>query len=178
MKRRWSLTWVSAIAISVMVVSGCGLSTGQDPLDGNANSDGGDSGVHPERVVGFGQTFTWNDGLSVTLSKPREFKPSPYAHVRSAHGRMGKTFLVVTVEVVNHTGHAFDPRWFVASLPPGSPAGTVSDKDKAIGAQPRTKLMDGREATWRLGYAVVNPDHLILEVSPGLERQPVTYTSK
>ena len=78
-------------------------------------------------AVAFGQTFTYADGLAVTVSEPAAYDPSSYAA-----GNTNPYAYSVTVRVTNDTGAAFDPVLLHAAMSTGgAPASQIFDAEMA-----------------------------------------------
>lgn len=120
----------------------------------------------------FGETYEWSDGLAVKITKPKPFQPSEYAAVGK-----GKP-IEFTVTIVNNTGAPFDAAGFYATMQSGNTeASEVFDSAQGFEGSPMTKVLDGREAKFKIGYTVSRPDDLVLEVTPSFEHESVLYTS-
>jgi len=125
----------------------------------------------PSTELHFGDSFSYEDGLNVTVGKPKAFTTSEYAY---PNGHVSAVKFTVTI--VNKTGKRWDPSMFTASLQKGNAeAEQVSDTDK-LGDDPTTKLLNGREATFSIGFEAKPTDDLVLEVAPDFEHESVTYT--
>lgn len=124
--------------------------------------------------VKFGETWEWEDNLSLTVSKPKPYTPSESA----AADKHAKHFVQFTVTVVNKTGKTFDPALFNASLQSANEEGDqVFDSENNIGGGPSTKLLSGREAKFKVAYAAADPKDLVLEVHPDFEHEAIYSTS-
>lgn len=173
-----------AVAALVVVLAGCGGTSGEksdaNPQGSNADkpaaSEETTQSPEPEAAnPKFGQTYTWDDGMSVVISKPQSFTPSEYAGVEGA-----TKYVKFGVRLVNKTGKPFDPALVYATLQSGNEeAEAVYDSENSIGESPSTKLLDGREAKWVIGFAVNDPADLVLEISPdaGMEYEGAIYTN-
>lgn len=121
----------------------------------------------------FGQAYTYKDGLTVKVGRPRPFTPSEYA--ASGPGPA----IVFTFTVVNKTGAPYDPSLFYATLQSGNKeASEIYDSEKGINGSPQTKVLNGRESQWKAAWNVKNPRDLVLELSPdaGIEYESVIFT--
>lgn len=118
-----------------------------------------DDGTHK-----FGETAAYDDGLSVTVSKPTDFTPSG-----SASGHEGfPSSVQFTVKVVNKTGAPFDPTLMFLSMQSGNTeAGQIFDFGKGMEGSPNTTVLDGRETTFPVAFGVQDPSDLVLEVNTG-----------
>lgn len=121
----------------------------------------------------FGKTYTWTDGLSVTVTTPKAYKPGEYA----AGADQFKSSVVFTVTVVNKTGKPYDPSIFMLSMQSGNEeASQIFDSQNNLGGSPSTKILNGREAKFKAAFNVANPKDLVLEVTPGFEYDSVIFT--
>jgi hypothetical protein len=137
--------------------------------DGSADSDSPSASPSDEPPIAFGQTKTYDDGLSVSVGAPVEFKPSAYASA-------GKAPVYVKFEVTLHngTGKTFDPSSFSASLQSGSTdEDEVYDSGKGIGNTPDTKLLDGRDAVFWIGFGAESTTDLVLDLSLDFDRDVI-----
>jgi hypothetical protein len=127
--------------------------------------------VDPNEPVSFGSTKTYEDGLSVTVSKGTNFTPSQYASADKA-----KAYLKYTITVVNGTGKVFDPSMFNASVQSSNTeGGQVFDSEKGLEGAPSTKLLKGREAKFTIGFGVADPKDVVMEVTPSFEHESVLF---
>jgi len=156
------------VGLAALLLAGCGGTTGStdssEPAGTNADST---ASAEPATDQGdgttkFGGTYTYEDGLSVTVSTPKKFKPSEYAFVEDA-----EAYVAMTVKIVNKTGKPYDPSLFYATMQSGNEeAEQVFDSENDIGGSPDTKVLNGREVKFKIGYGVKDPKDLVLEVNP------------
>lgn len=172
--------------IAVLTATGCGSTTGKadsDPPSGTnadastpASADASPTAeTSQDANLKFGQAFTWEDGLTVKVSKPKPFKPSEYAATTGKGQAIKFTFTVV-----NQTKKPYDPSLFYATLQSGNTeAEEIFDSENGLEGSPNTKVLAGREAKFDAGYNVKNPKDLVLELSPdaGMEYESAIFTS-
>ncbi len=121
----------------------------------------------------FGQTYTYTDGLAVTVSKPAPYKPSQYAACDKA-----SAYVMFTMTLKNGTGKAFDPAVFHQTVQSGSAeAGSCFDSGKDIGGSPNTKLLNGRTVIWKVAYGVADAKDIVMEVTPSFDYDSVIFAS-
>lgn len=147
-------------------------SVSTSPTDEGESEDAGQDDGQLE----FGQSYTWVDGLSVTITKPKPYQPSEYAYV----GERGGKPMRFTVTIVNETGAVFDPSMAYMTMQSGNEeAEQIFDSEAGMNGSPSTKLLDGREAKFDIAFAVKNPADLVLEFEPdaGLTYEGVLYVS-
>lgn len=123
-------------------------------------------------TIKFGQSYKWDDGLQVTVTTPGAFKPSEWA----VGGKKNAHYVAMTVTLVNGTGKTWDPTMFHLSGQSGDQdADQVFDTAKGVGDSPDTKLLAGRQAKWKVAFAVKNTADLVLEVEPDFDHDSVIY---
>ncbi len=127
-----------------------------------------------EGVATFGKTYTYKDGLSVTVSAPAPFKPSSSA----AGVTKGTSAVVFTITIVNKTTTPFDPVLFHTTAQSGNTEATsIFDSQNGIGLPPSTKLLPGREVTFKTAFSVADPKDIVMEVTPSFQHESVLYSS-
>ncbi|MGW2019113.1 DUF4190 domain-containing protein [Streptomyces sp. NPDC001927] len=108
----------------------------QDKASSAPTTPGATSEPEPEptetapAALKFGQTFTYEDGIKVTVSKPRAYQPDQFA---AGHTKGNKAFQV-TVTIVNGSKETLDV------------TGALVDASDAEGAQ-ADAIFDGSDAT-------------------------------
>jgi hypothetical protein len=68
-----------------------------------ASTEPADSGEPQPEALEFGKSYTWDDGVTLTVGKPKKFKPSEYAAAEKAKG-----YLKFTVTIVNKSDKPLD----------------------------------------------------------------------
>lgn len=117
----------------------------------------------------FGKTFTWENGLSATVSAPKLYRPTD-----TAAGTEGFTkFVVFTVTIVNKTGGAFDPAMIQHSVQSSDVEGSQVFDGLNM---PETKILNGRQAKYKVPFGVTNPTDIIFELTPGFEYNSAIWT--
>lgn len=121
----------------------------------------------------FGDTFEWDNGLSVTVSPGTPFTPSEYSAEDPASPHLG-----FTVTVLNNTGETYDPTLFLVSAQSGTTEATqIFDSANGFEGTPTTGVLDGRESTFAVGFGVADPADVVMEVSPGFDYEPALFTT-
>ena len=168
-------------AVLAFVFTGCGATgaTNDSPPEG---SNGDKSATKTEKSEApkednptFGQSYTWEDGITIKISKPETFEPSEYAMTKES-----AAYLKFGVRLINKTGKTFDPALVYATLQSGNEESeAIFDTEQGVGDSPSTKLLDGREAKWVIGFGVKDPKDLVLEISPdaGIEYKGAIFTN-
>jgi hypothetical protein len=124
-------------------------------------------------TVKFDKAYTWENGLSATVSAPKAYKPSDTA---SADGSF-KYFVVFTVTLVNKTGKPFDPSMTQESVQSADvEGGQVFDSAKGIDGSLDTKILNGRQGKYRVVFGVANPKDVVFELTPSFEYDSTIFT--
>ena len=167
-----------AAFLLALALAGCATTEGEvdDAPPSGANSDeqvpatNDESEEEPEEAESeapvnpsFGQAYTWDNGLTVTVSKPKQYQPGQYAAGAEGKG----TPMRFTVTVVNNTGDNYEVVGDYVTVQSGNEeASQIFDSEKGLEGQPSTKLIDGREAKYDIAFMVKNPNDIVMEYQP------------
>jgi hypothetical protein len=130
------------------------------------------SGAAPATTaVGFGQTFTYADGLAVTVSEPSRYRASSVAA-----GDVTPYAYKATVRVTNNTGAAFDPTLLSVSMTTGgAPASQIFDTK--MGLAPHNQLQPGRSLTYDVAFSTTaNSGEAQVDVVPSFQHDHAVFT--
>ena len=156
-----------AAALTV-ALAGCGSTSKPVSV---AESSGAAAGAGSSKAADsakVGQEVTYDSGLKVAVSVPKPTKISDMA----AGGEGIGTMVVFSVTLTNGTKETYDPalsRVSVAYGSEGVQADQVFDSANKVGDSFSTKILPGKKATARYGFAVPAKDQgdLVIEVTPG-----------
>jgi len=127
-----------------------------------------------DTTVTFGKAFTWENGISATVSAPKAYR-------RSDTGFGGESFkhaVQFTITIVNRSGKAFDPSTATATVQSGDVEGDeIFDSAHGINGSPDTKILDGRQARYKVAFGVSNPKDIVFEFTPGFEYDSAIWTT-
>jgi hypothetical protein len=135
--------------------------------------DGGQVGVSSgDGVHEFGETVTFDDGSTLTVTAPVRFTREDYA----AGGEDFEHHVKVKATFVNKTSKAFDPTSTTSSITSGGREGDSVFQD-GLGT-PESTVLPGKRVTWSMGYGVDDPDDVQVTVALGfLAYEDVIFTS-
>lgn len=142
-------------------------SPSSSPASSNGTSDNGSESSGPS-VGQFGETATYKDGLTVTVTEPGPYQPSSYAAGTEQHSQ----FVKFDVTVTNGTEKVYDlPVEMMIDVSSGSsPASQVFDSGKGLnGALDAAKVLPGDSATLTVAYGVNDPQDVTVQVTPGFK---------
>lgn len=140
-----------------------------------ASTEPTDSGEPEQETLAFGKSYTWDDGVSVTVGKPKKFEPSEYASAEKAKG-----YLKFTVTVVNESNKSLDlGLTYITVQSSNKEAEPVFDSVNGLGSTPDTKVLKGRESEFGVGFGVADPKDVVMELAlqDDFERPSLLYTT-
>jgi hypothetical protein len=121
----------------------------------------------------FGQRYTYDNGLVVTVAAPVAFTPGEYASKDPA-----AAYVILQFTVINGTGKNYDPSVFQATVQSANvEASTVYDTEANLGGSPQTMILPRRESTFKMAFGVRNPKDLVVQVTPSFDYDPAIFTS-
>lgn len=168
---------VLAVALGIygcVVVVGAVNQLGQDLSSVGASTPAGAPpapAAPATTAVGFGRTFTYTDGLAVTVGRPTSYDPSSYAA-----GNTNPYAFRVTVRLTNNSGTAFDPTLLhVAMSTGGAPASQIFDG--RMGLPPQNQLQPGRSLTYDVAFSTTgNSGEAQVDVVPSFSHDHAVFT--
>jgi hypothetical protein len=117
--------------------------------------------VPKPEVLEFGKSYTWDDGVRVTVGKPTEFEPSAFAVVEKS-----KRYLKFTVTVVNKSDKPIDlGLTYISVQSNNEQAHDVFDSGSGLRGPPTTKVLKGRESQFEVGFGVADPKDVVMEIA-------------
>ncbi|MFF3320280.1 DUF4190 domain-containing protein [Streptomyces sp. NPDC003035] len=179
-----SIVWVAVLATAVKDVAD-EIEKETEKLESATTAPaapGSDSSDSPEQTapaaLAFGQSHTYPDGVKVTVSTPRAYKPDQFA---AGHGK-GNSAFQVTVTIVNGSKKALDVSTALpdASDAEGAPADAIFDGSDATEMFQGT-VLPGKQAKSDFAFSLpAGADHeMQLEMAPKmLEYDDVIWTGK
>lgn len=125
-----------------------------------------------DMILGFGETMTWEDGISIAVSPAEPFTPDGTAAGAGANN------IVFTITLTNGTQAPYDPFVYGTLSSGGAEASAIFDVVNDIGGGPTTAVLPGQSISWREAYSVVDPASLTYQVSPGsFEYEDAIFTN-
>jgi hypothetical protein len=118
--------------------------------------------MRPEQETrSFGKAYTWDDGVTVTVGKPKSFRPSEYAAVEK-----GKLYVKFTVTVVNKSNKPVDlGLTYISVQSKNQEADEVFDSGSGLKGPPDTKVLKGRVSEFDVGFGVADPKDVVMEIA-------------
>jgi hypothetical protein len=118
--------------------------------------------ARPEQeTLAFGKAYTWDDGVTLTVGKPKSFRPSEYAAAEK-----GKQYLKFTVTVVNKSDQPVDlGLTYISVQSKNKEADEVFDSGSGLKGPPDTKVLKGRDSDFYIGFGVADPKDVVMEIA-------------
>jgi hypothetical protein len=130
----------------------------------------------PEReTLAFGKSYTWDDGVTVTVGKPKRFNPSQFALVEKS-----KRYVKFTVSVVNRSDRPIDlGRTYISVRSGNDEADQLFDVGSGLKGPPNTRVLKARESEFDVGFGVADPKDLVMELAlhDNVERPSLLYST-
>jgi hypothetical protein len=172
------------VAVAAFTLAGCGTSgevsdeaaAGVNrPADStSADQAASESPAAPANPK-FGETYKYDDGLTVTISPPQPYTPSDTAFIAEP---APAAFVAFDVTVVNGTQANYDPAMFSVSMQSANvEQEEVFDSANGMGGSPTTAILPGRESVFKVAFGATDPNDLVMQVSPSFEHDSVIFTS-
>jgi hypothetical protein len=123
----------------------------------------------------FGEPYSWRDGVSVRVGKPRKFRPSKWAVVEKS-----KHYVKFPITVVNKADKPIDVGWTHINVQSrNKEAEQFYDSPIGLKGPPDTKVSKGKRSDFEVGFAVADPRDLTMEVAldGDRERPRLRYSS-
>jgi hypothetical protein len=126
----------------------------------------------PEYGEFGGAGFTYDDGITLTITAPEAFEPSEYAFT----GTDWPAYIRFDITLTNGTDAPFDPAGAYGTISSGGQEGeAVFDTDNGLNGTPTTPVLPGKSITWSEGYGVADPADLTFQVAPGFEHEAALF---
>jgi len=123
----------------------------------------------------FGDKYTYENGVSLSISKPADYTPSESAAIM---GDTGNDAVVFDVTIHNGSGEDYDPSlaYFTASSD-GEEAEQIFDSAKKVGDSPTTTVKDGKSIKFKIAFGVADKSDITMDATAGMEYSSKTFTN-
>lgn len=177
--RSAALLTVPAV-LAIALLTGCSTSPGANSNGTVSDSAPSSSAATPEATEAaaenpkFGQTFTFKNGLAVSISAPAAYTPSTYASGAGANN------IKMTVTVNNGTDTAVSPVIFQYTATAAGQAGaSIIDSEQHVGDFSTGNVAPGASTSYDIGFAFTgSADGVTVTLDPtDFVSKPATFTS-
>jgi hypothetical protein len=175
------LTVVAVCTLMVMafILTGCAVTPEADAADPEASQAATpvDTVAPPapedDGVNAFGETFTWDDNVSISVSAPAPYTPGEYA----AGLVDGHSAVLFEFVLTNNSDENFEPLVWNSATSGGVEAPGVFDSAAGISFPPTTVLLPGQTIKWNQAYSVLDPANITMQVAAGILHDDAIYTN-
>lgn len=133
-----------------------------------------DGGSVTEGQIAFGETWTWEDGIAVTVSEPEPYETS-------SSGVGGEAFedaVRFDVTIENGTDAPLELFAVLASVQSGTSTGDqIFDSANNVSGSPGNTLLAGRSVEFPIAFGVEDPEDLVLQITPGWDHDDAFFVS-
>lgn len=148
-----------------------------DPDPVTSSSAKADSDGFSSDTGKIGDTFVWDDGVEVTISQPKTFKPSDTA--AGDEDKSLKDIQKYTVTVKNGSDKAIEAnRLYISGISGGKATQRVFDSSQDITSPPSARLQPGKSVKFDIVFAMVDHKDASFDVSMGFDRDKVTFVQE
>ena len=176
MKKLASLAIAATLAISLSACSDSGeIEKGGAEKPAAKSSPTVEPAAEDNKELQFGDKYTYENGVSLSISKPVEFKPSE-AGLMIVTDPKGKKFVAFDVTIANGSEEDYDPTLatFTASSG-GEEAEAVFDTENKLSGSPSTTVKIGKTVKFKVGFAVTDEKDITMDAAPGFEYGTKTF---
>lgn len=118
------------------------------------------------KIATWGETFTYDNGLQLSVAQPTDYKPTEFA----AGGEGFTKFVVVEVTIKNGTSDAFSPALMTVNCSSGGKAGDALFDGEVGGAEmSAADLLPGQSLTFKAAFGVENEQDITFDIRPSFE---------
>lgn len=129
--------------------------------------------------VAFGEVFTYEDGVSVSVSAPVAFVPSEWSSASTSPEDTQWYYFKIVLS--NNSGADIDPYTIESVSSGGKESPSVFDMGNeevgAIGDIPTTSVQPGQTVEWLVGYGLSDPASITFDIQPGFQYEETTFTN-
>lgn len=122
-------------------------------------------------ALAFGQSFTWANGIKVTVAPPKPYTPKDAAESKE----YGKEFVTFSVTVVNGSKQAYLARDLLFAVESGQESRGRRWYDADLPAPPEISLVPGQSATWTWAYGLSSSKTISVLAAPDSKSEEIRY---
>jgi hypothetical protein len=133
------------------------------------------SGNAEQETLAFGKSHSWDDGVTLTVGKPKKFQPSEYTALNET-----QRYVKFTITVVNKSDKPLDlGLTYISAESSNEEAHQVFDSGTGLRGPPDSKLPKGQTSTFDVGFGVADTTDVVMEIElhDDLGRPSVRYST-
>lgn len=163
---------ISLIIVFVMAVSSFDATDGSYSSNSESSSSSSSVSAAPASTTGnIGDTYTWEDGVSVTISQPESFTPDKYFTPKDDSM---KDYQKYKITIKNDSDQAVDATLFsMNGISGGKSVENVYGED--LERAPSAKIQPGKSVTFTSGFLMEDHNDVSFDVYLDYDRDEVTF---
>ncbi|WP_238476294.1 DUF2510 domain-containing protein [Agromyces mariniharenae] len=125
--------------------------------------------------LAFGDTMTWEDGVSLTVSAPEGYSPT-----ETALGADQANNLLFTITITNNSSANLEPLAYSQLSSGGLEGSQIFDTGSPVGdvgASPSTVILPGQSVSWKEAWSVADPASLTMQIAPSWDYEDAIFTN-
>lgn len=124
-------------------------------------------------TLGFGEIFTYENGVSISASAPAVYTPGKYAA-----GADQAQHITFNLTITNGSAEPLEPMAYGTLASAGTEGSQIFDTENNLNGGPSTVILPGGTITWAEAYSVADPASLILQIAPSFEYENAIFTNQ
>ena len=176
LKKIGIVLFILVLIVVALFATGCSTpaASAPDPKASAAAAPEQEPVAEDDGTYAFGETVTYEDGVSVSVSEPADYTPGEL----SAGAVAGQPTLAFKFVVTNNSEEPFDPSLVLATVASGgTEAAGVFDTENEVGFPPMTKVLPGQTIEWVQAWSVADAASLTLELNVGFTHDAAIFTN-
>lgn len=166
--------YVSIFAAAALLLSAC---SSPEAILPTPVTEMGEPGIGEEtQELHFGDTMSWDDGVSITVTGPELFTPSEFA----GGVEEGMEYVYFTYVLANNSDETLDPDVMLLVASDGERSEDIFDEIENVGNTdfwPSEAIESGESVTWITAHNVKNSKDVSVQVGPGYDYDDAIFTS-
>lgn len=122
-------------------------------------------------VLAFGQSYSWANGIKVTVAAPKKYTPKDAAESK----KYGKEFVTFAITLVNGSKHAYQAQELLFRADSGGESRGRRYYDGDLPSPPEISLVPGQSATWTWAYGLSTSSTVAVLVAADSDSEEVSY---
>lgn len=165
---------VLAVLPLVVILSGCSINKAENSDKTVPAASQPTEAPKQETQKLLGETVTYVDNVSVSVSVPAAYAPTETA----AGVNPGETYLIFNVVITNNSDANVDVGGFPSVNSGGVEASAISDVANNVGYPPYTTLLPGQSISFQDAYSVKDPVDITYFIQVGIMYEQAIFTLK
>lgn len=151
----------SAALLASLLLAGCSTPTDTTPPPAANSKEPSPEAPQQDGTVAFGESYAYEDGVTLTVSAPEPFEPSEFASGTDlAHQ------VIFTYTVTNGSNETLDAGAYITASSGGVEAIPIYDTEQEVSFDPSTSILPEQSITWRRAWSVADLDNIVMQVTP------------